>query len=343
MTSVLQHAIAALAGLLVSTALQAAVANAETPGAALPPLMAAQQVAYASQAAMLAATQAGARTVAVGDHGVILLSDDGGLTHRQARSVPADVTLTGVSFVNARLGWAVGHRGVVLGTQDGGETWRVLRSDLKADRPLFAVHFLDAQHGVAVGLWSLVLVTSDGGATWTTSELASPPDARKADLNLYGLFADRNGYLYAPSEHGMVLQSRDKGLSWSYLRTGYSGSLWAGIAPPDGALLVAGLRGSMYRSEDAGASWRRVDIHAASSVTALAARGSSVYGVGLDGLTLLSTDGGRSFQTLMRADRLPLTAIALNDSGATVLFSRQGAVQTSARPAPVAASQGAGK
>jgi photosystem II stability/assembly factor-like uncharacterized protein len=344
MTSLFKHALAAIASVVALAAPNAAAADSGTPALAPPPaLVAAQKVAYASQAAMLAATQAGARTVAVGDHGVILLSDDGGLTHRQARSVPVDVTLTGVSFVDARRGWAVGHRGVVLGSQDGGETWRILRSDLRADRPLFAVHFFDAQNGVAVGLWSLVLVTADGGTTWSTSILAPAPDAKKADLNLYGLFPDAKGNLYAPTEHGMVLQSRDRGRSWSYLGTGYSGSLWTGVATPDGALLVAGLRGSMYRSDDAGASWQRVDIHAVSSVTALAVRGASVHGVGLDGLMLRSTDGGRNFETRVRPDRLPMTTLALNVNGDAVLFSRQGAVRAAGHDGPTAASAGAVK
>ena len=76
-------------------------------------------------------------------------------------------TLTSVSFIDARTGWAVGHWGAILKTTDGGETWEVQRLVTSEDRPLFGVHFIDANHGVAVGLWSLILVTDDGGKTWT--------------------------------------------------------------------------------------------------------------------------------------------------------------------------------
>lgn len=69
------------------------------------------QAGNATQATMLAAGWAGERVVAVGDHGVVLLSDDQGRQWRQARSVPLSTPLTGVSFVDARHGWAVGHWG----------------------------------------------------------------------------------------------------------------------------------------------------------------------------------------------------------------------------------------
>lgn len=172
------------------------------PGPQDPVMVPAVRVHHASQAALLASARAGSRIVAVGDRGVVLLSDDGGKTHRQARQVPVDVALTSVSFVDERRGWAVGHWGVVLHTADGGETWQLQRSDTRQDRPLFAVHFFDANQGVAVGLWSLVLVTSDSGAHWQSVQLEPPAGSRRADLNLLGLFSDAGGRLFAPAEKG---------------------------------------------------------------------------------------------------------------------------------------------
>jgi len=321
----------ALAGALVSLSLacaaqapQAREAPAPIDGA--PVLVPAVRAAHAVRATMLASTRAGERIVAVGDHGVVLLSDDGGRSHRQARQVPVDVALTSVSFIDARQGWAAGHWGVILHTTDGGETWQVQRSDAAQDRPLFAVHFFDEKQGVAVGLWSLVLRTEDGGAHWQPVELAPPQGAKRADLNLFGLFADARGQLFAPGERGMVLRSDDKGRSWKYMKTGYAGSFWSGIAGPGSTLLVAGLRGSMYRSVDDGGSWQRVDTHTESSITALAGAGSKIVGVGLDGLVLKSEDGGASFATSTREDRLPLTSVVLDGQGHAAMYSRQGVV-----------------
>lgn len=274
---------------------------------------------------MLAAGRAGERIVAVGDRGVVLLSDDGGL-HRQATTVPIDVPLTSVSFADDKRGWAVGHWGAVLHTTDGGENWALQRSDVEQDRPLFAVHFFDASHGVAVGLWSLVLVTEDGGKTWQTIELPVPPGAKKADLNLLGLFVDGKGRLFAAAEKGMVLRSDDRGRRWTYFSTGYKGSFWTGFSPSDGTLLAAGLRGSLYRSTDDGRSWTRVDTQSKSSITALGQVGGDIVGVGLDGLVLRSNDGGASFETEVRADRVSLTAMSAASDGRLVLYSRLGVV-----------------
>lgn len=283
-------------------------------------------VPYAASATMLGTATAGSRIVAVGDHGVVLLSDDGGKTHRQAKRVPVDVTLTSVSFVDARQGWAVGHWGVVLRTTDGGETWQLQRSDTKTDRPLFAVHFFDADHGVAVGLWSLTLETSDGGAHWRAVTLPSPGEGQRADLNLQGLFVDAQNRLYAPAERGMVLRSDDRGAHWRYLSTGYKGSFWTGAAAADGTLFVGGLRGSLYKSADHGETWQRVETQSKSSITSLALCGSTIVGVGLDGLVVHSDDGGASFASNVRQDRLPLTAVAFDASCHAVLYSREGVV-----------------
>lgn len=305
-------------------------AGAVTPTTALPAKPQARpaaRVPQAAQAALLASARAGTRLVAVGERGVVMLSDDQGKTFRQAREVPLDVTLTSVSFADERQGWAVGHWGVVLATRDGGETWAVQRKDVQVDRPLFAVHFFDAQHGVAVGLWSLVLTTTDAGATWTSVSLAPPEGAKKADLNLLGLFADERGRVFAAAEKGMVLRSEDRGASWSYTATGYKGSFWTGAALPGGVLLAAGLRGSLYRSTDEGRSWARVDTASKSSITALAVRDREVLAVGLDGLVLRSTDGGASFASEVRADRAALTGVILQPNAKPVLLSRQGVVR----------------
>lgn len=299
--------------------------------AAAPPLAPLEQVpapihAYASSEMILAATRAGQRLVAVGDHGVVLLSDDNGRNYRQARAVPTSATLTAVSFSDARNGWAVGHWGVILHTTDGGETWVLQRSDTSVDQPLFSVYFTDAEHGVAAGLWSLLLTTADGGHIWKPVVLQPPPGGKRADRNLFAIFADHKNSLFIAAERGTVLRSDDNGASWSYLNTGYRGSFWTGCALKDGTLLVAGLRGTVYRSADDGRTWTAVSSGTQSSITDIIEDGSQVLAVGLDGIELHSRDGGLTFGLVQRDDRLALTAVVAAADGASRLFSKAGVV-----------------
>jgi photosystem II stability/assembly factor-like uncharacterized protein len=312
--------------LSIATGLLLAAGVARAEGSTAPALkqQAAVTTAYAGEATVLGATHAGARIVAVGDYGVVLLSDDHGKTFRQARTVPVSSTLTSVSFADAQNGWAAGHWGVILHTADGGETWNVQRSDTNEDRPLFAVHFFDEKEGIAVGLWSLVLATHDGGAHWEPVTLPAPPGGGRADRNLLAAFADAHGTLFVAAERGMVLRTKDRGRNWDYLDTGYKGSFWTGTALRDGTLLVAGLRGSMYRSTDGGAHWQPVDSGAKSSVTGIVQNSDgTVEAVGLDGTMLESADAGATFKARQRGDRLSLTGVVA-DAGRVIRFSKRG-------------------
>ncbi|QBR03982.1 WD40/YVTN/BNR-like repeat-containing protein [Paraburkholderia pallida] len=276
---------------------------------------------------LLDATRACKRIVAVGEHGLVLLSDDDGNTYRQARQVPVSATLSAVTFSDAQHGWAVGQWGVILATSDGGETWSRQRMDSSVDQPLFSVVFTSPQDGIAVGLWSLMLTTHDGGKTWAKATLPKPPGGGKADRNLYHIFSDHHGSLYMVSEQGTVLKSTHDGADWTYLATGGKGSLWAGVALPDGRIVVGGLLGSMYESRDGGATWSPVSSGTKSSITDLVAVGDRLVGVGLDGLVLNQRAAGSAPEVSQRADRATLTAVLPSAFGAPILFSQDGVLR----------------
>jgi photosystem II stability/assembly factor-like uncharacterized protein len=295
-------------------------------------IRAAAKSTAATLAPMLGAARAGKRIVAVGDYGIVLLSDDEGKAFRQATGVPVSSTLTAVSFADEKNGWAVGHWGVILRTSDGGENWSVQRSDTAEDRPLFSVYFFDANEGIAVGLWSLVLRTHDGGKTWGTVNLPTPPEGGKADRNLFKVFASPKGSLFVAAERGLVLRSDDRGQNWRYLSTGYKGSFWSGVALSDGTLIVAGLRGTLYRSTDDGKNWTNVPTGSKSSLTDIVEVGDKVIGVGLDGVQIESSDHAATFIWTQRDDRLSMTAAVADGQASLVRFSKHGVVWASAAP-----------
>lgn len=283
----------------------------------------AERTVFATQEMVLAAVRAGSRIVAVGERGVVLLSDDEGASFRQAASVPAQATLTSVSFVDARTGFAAGHWGVVLRTDDGGETWRLLRSDTETDRPIYAIAALGGGRAIAIGLWSLLLETRDDGASWQERQVPLPPGAARADLNLTSIFDDGQS-LFVTAEGGKLLRSDDRGGRWTYVETGYGGTFWTGTALRDGSLLIGGLRGTIYRSGDHGHSWQPAATDRRSSVTSFAqAADGTVLASALDGVLLTSRDDGVSFVSTQRDDRLALTAVLARKTGVLV-FSKHG-------------------
>jgi photosystem II stability/assembly factor-like uncharacterized protein len=281
-------------------------------------------VAHPTQAPILAAAHVGARVVAVGDHGVVLLSDDSGKTFRQAKNVPTQTLLTSLSFIDDKQGWAAGHDGVILHSTDGGDSWALQHEDTSSDKPLFAIHFSDAQHGFAVGLFGNAVQTADGGASWTTLTVETVDEP---DHHLYGIFGDDSSALYIAGEAGLIYRSTDRGATWATIKTSNPGSFWAGLQLKDGSLLAVGQRGHIFGSADQGATWNEVPSGTQQSLTNIVQLGNgNLLAVGLAGTTLQSSDAGKTFTLHERADRAPLTAAVTGGSDAALLFGANGAI-----------------
>ena len=288
--------------------------------------LAAMRLPRPEEGMILGAVRAGRRVVAVGDRGLVLLSDDDGKTYRQAKDMPTRATLTAVWAIDASTLWAVGHWGMMLVSHDADETWAIRRSDIARDQPLLSVCFMDAKHGVAAGRFSLLLVTDDG-ATWREVKLPAPTGGKKADLNLFQAFADKRGGLWIAAEQGAVYHSTDQGQSWSALSTGSKGTLWSGLAADDGSISVGGLQGKILRSIDQGITWVPAETGTRSSITSLVSLpGGKVLAVALDGVTLVSEDGGAHFAPRRAVDQRAFTAAVVDAGGKTLLFSQTGVV-----------------
>jgi photosystem II stability/assembly factor-like uncharacterized protein len=318
-------ALTAVAGLAFASLAIAAQPGADGDFAAELKAQPAVHTSYALKGTILGAAFAGKRMVAVGDHGIVLLSDDDGATFRQATNVPTRATLTSVSFVSDKEGWAAGHWGSVLHTIDGGENWTVQRQDITVDQPLLSVLFTDEQNGIVTGIWSLALRTRDGGKSWEPIKTPAPPGAGKTDANLFNIFTNKQGLTLIAAEQGIIYRSADAGVTWELIQSPYHGSFWSGIVLDDGSVLVGGLQGKVYRSADAGKSWTEVASGVTSSITSLAqAADGTVVGVGLEGVVITSKDHGQTFTNVQRADRLNLHAVLINSRNEPVIFSKEG-------------------
>lgn len=286
----------------------------------------APRIEKGDKAPVLAATRAGTRVVAVGDYGIVILSDDG-KTFRQAKAVPTRSVLTSVFFLDDKQGWAAGHDGTVIASVDGGETWQVLREELGKERALLSVWFENSRHGFAVGQFGLVVETDDGGKSWRERKLVDAGET--GDRHLLQIFAGGGGLVFVAAEVGGVFRSEDSGRNWKLVQTDNKGSFWTGLALRDGSLLVAGMRGHIYRSSDRGLSWKEVpDVTQQSLTSMVQGEDGAVHLVGMAGAMVTSKDQGQSFVASVRPDRANLTAVVIGPNGMR-LFTLAGVMAAS--------------
>lgn len=303
---------------------------------------------HAAQAVLLSAAQAGSRLIAVGERGIVVVSDDDGASWRQ---VPASVsvTLTAVRFADSKHGFAVGHAGTVISTADGGETWtrrldgrhaaQLVQAAAKTsgdeqtvlnaerlvadgpDKPLLDLLVLDAQHVVVVGAYGLAFSTDNGGQSWTSwmARLANP-----RGFHLYAI--RRNGErLLVAGEQGLVRLSEDGGQTFSSVTLPYSGSFFTAELPADDGIVLAGLRGNVWRSADSGVNWAQVPVPMQASITASAMRadGALVF-VNQAGMVLSERSG--SLVPINAVPLPPLNGVVAKPDGSLLALSIQGAV-----------------
>jgi len=349
--------IGAVAALLGTLALQPAQAGdpLQTP---------ARMSAKAPKAMLLALAQAGARTVAVGERGIILVRDGGGAagTWRQAQ-VPVSVTLTGVAFADAANGWAVGHDGVILATSDGGAQWTTRFDGNQANALMLAdakaavakaqaagggAALADAENALGdieaaakfgpsrplLGVWFRDAKTGYAvgayGQAFRTVDGGAHWNSMGAGLGNpeglhYNAVAGGPGNVLAiAGEGGYVYRSTDGGASWQRSATGYSGQLY-GVMFTGRSLLAYGFGGHVFRSEDGGASWRETPAVTKKSLVGGAMQDGAIVLAAQDGALLRSDDDGMSFRVLRQGDAVP-TAGLLAANG-TVLLSGVGGVR----------------
>lgn len=164
-------------------------------------------------------------------------------------------------FLNQSTGWMVSEDAIWF--SDDGRSWRKISDQTKPDKKLkpappggliLRVWFLDAQHGYAAGYQKTVLQTSDGGHTWKPLPDAAKPTGDQA-FTAYSQIAfdgplglivgvaipPRNDLGPFPSwmeperaskqrerrTETLLLQSRDRGASWTAMNAPLFGLITA--------------------------------------------------------------------------------------------------------------------
>jgi photosystem II stability/assembly factor-like uncharacterized protein len=232
-----------------------------------------------------AIARAGDRLVAGGVHGVIITSDDNGLSWAQA-AVPVNVEITAIAFASATQGWAVGHYGVILHTNDAGASWQIQLNGKQAnqltlaaaqaavaakdpspgtplallrakhfasigvDKPFLTIWAQSPRDAIVFGAYRLAMKTTDGGAHWTDWSL-HVGDAYSQ--NLYDV-ATVGRQLYIAAETGLIFRSTDGGENFAELSPPGKSTLFGAIGTGDNEVLVFGVAGQAFLSHGGGAA-----------------------------------------------------------------------------------------
>ena len=321
----------------------------------------------AAKRLLIGMAKAGDRFVAVGPRGHIVVTADGGQTWTQSR-VPVSSDLTAVWFASPTLGWAVGHDGVVLVSSDSGATWTkqmdgriandlVLKDiqaklaaspdseelkaleteaqrnlEMGADKPFLDVWFENETTGFVVGAYNLIFTTSDGGKTWQ-SWFDRVPNPQF--MSLYAI-RPAAGNVYIAGEQGTFFRLDRETMKFIAVPVDYVGSLF-GVVDAGDAVLTFGIKGRVFRSADAGATWTPVASKLPTTIVGGATLGpGTVVLADQSGRISMSKDGGNVFEPVQLPRTIPLTDIINAGDGRLGVTGPFGAmiVTPGAAPAP---------
>jgi photosystem II stability/assembly factor-like uncharacterized protein len=274
----------------------------------------------------LAIERAGDHFVAAGRRGHIMVSDTVGQKWTQA-TVPVSVDLVALSFPNPLKGWAVGHDGVILHTVDGGYTWtkqadgyslskiahdfyqskvqageksletfldraKALVND-GADKPFLTVWFQSEKVGYVAGAFNMLFKTSDGGKSWEPwmHRIDNP-----GEMHLYSIKGNESGVYIAGEQALLVRMKSGESTFKSMPKPTYKGSYFGLLINPK-SVVIHGMRGNAFLSNDQGNSWKKLNISTTAGLTTgLIGSSNQIYLASVAGEIFVSMDQGRTFQ-----------------------------------------------
>lgn len=282
----------------------------------------------AARGLLLDAAVNGIAIIAVGERGAIIRSADSGVTW-ETLSSPTHADLTALAFATPSHGWAVGHGGIILHTLDGGETWTEQFHTENPDTVFLDVAASDQQRAIAVGAFGACWITLDGGRTWQPQKLPV------GDNHLNRVTLHTDGDFYVAGERGTLLQIASLKQNATLLHSP-SPSPYYGILPLSKTTLLAhGLGGRIYRSEDAGASWKNIPSPlAALFATSIRLKSGTIILAGQARAFAISLDEGRTFQTWHPAHTAAVAELIEAPNGTLLAFGEGGVSRLSPPPAP---------
>ncbi len=196
-----------------------------------------------------------ARTIAVGQAGVVLLKNGDG--EWEEVDSGTEKRLFSVSSNIGGLSVAVGEFGAMQLSEDGGRTWHSLTLDWMqigtdggAEPHLYSVNVSADGAVTAVGEFGLIMRSADRGRTWTVRS--------RGTASLFDIQILDDGRGFAVGQDGYALKTFDHGVTWVCLDIGSKAILNGVYADGSGRVYVSAMR-EMVVSSDGGMTWSLVD------------------------------------------------------------------------------------
>ena len=249
--------------------------------------------------------QRGSRWLAAGEQGRILVADNAEGPWREAKVTPQRASnFTSVLFVDDKLAIAAGHDSWIVRSEDGGETWTEVLFDPERSEPLLGISGPYDGKLYAYGGFGQFQTSSDAGKTWqrVTHEALS-------DKHLNAMTRLTDGTLVMVGERGLMATSCDAGLSWMALPEIYAGSYFGALALKDNGLLVYGMRGNAYVTQDRHTWTQSALPEPVSMFGGTVDDDGQLVLVGENGSVLRSADGGQHFSIAVGGARQRLTTV----------------------------------
>lgn len=247
----------------------------------------------------------GARWLSGGEQGRILVAAQAQGPWHEAKVTPQrGSNFNDVLFVSDTVALAVGHESWIVRSEDGGETWSEVLFDAERSEPLLALAGPYDGKLFAVGGFGQYLTSVDEGKTWERATHEALGDRHLNDLTRL-----TDGTLVIAGERGLLAFSCDGGASWDALPDIYAGSFFGALALEDNGLLVYGMRGNAFVTQDRN-TWVQAAVPGGISLFGGAVENDgSIVLVGENDTVLRSTDGGKNFVVAAVGARSRLIAV----------------------------------
>jgi len=294
--------------------------------------------AKAAQSLLLDVVRIGTRLVAVGERGHIVYSDNDGRDWSQAQ-VPVATTLTAVHFPIPTRGWAVGHSGVILHSDDAGQTWTKQFDGLAANNAVIAqnertVAALEAKLAAATGAQAEALEgqLDDAVMALEDSKADAEDGASKPFLDVW-FTSSQQGYVVGA--YGLFFGTTDGGKTWTNLSNRLANPdrlhLNGITEVPGGDLFIVGEAGNIFRSDNGGGNWRKLDGPYDGSLFDVVGTGvtDEVLVMGLRGNMFRSEDQGVTWTKVKTGPAGTLTGGVHDNRGRVTIVGNSGTVLTS--------------